>query len=58
MQSSHHSSWWQKIGQDNSQYNNSWKNGLYIMMSIFTLSDLYDKVADNIILLGEKERPV
>jgi DNA repair exonuclease SbcCD ATPase subunit len=25
---------------------------------IFTLSDLYDKVADNIILLGEKERPV
>ena len=25
---------------------------------IFTLSDLYDKVADNIILLGEKERPL
>jgi uncharacterized protein YhaN len=25
---------------------------------IFTLGDLYDKVADNIILLGEKERPV
>jgi DNA repair exonuclease SbcCD ATPase subunit len=25
---------------------------------IFTLSNLYDKVADNIILLGEKERPV
>jgi uncharacterized protein YhaN len=24
---------------------------------IFTLSDLYDEVADNIILLGEKERP-
>jgi uncharacterized protein YhaN len=24
---------------------------------IFTLGDLYDKVADNIILLGEKERP-
>jgi len=25
---------------------------------IFTLSDLYDKVADNVILLGEKERPL
>ena len=25
---------------------------------IFTLSDLYDEVADNIILLGEKERPL
>jgi DNA repair exonuclease SbcCD ATPase subunit len=25
---------------------------------IFTLSDLYDNVADNIILLGEKERPL
>ena len=25
---------------------------------IFTLGDLYDKVADNIILLGEKERPL
>jgi len=25
---------------------------------IFTLSDLYDKVADNIILLGERERPL
>jgi len=25
---------------------------------IFTLSDLYDKVADNIILLGEKEKPL
>jgi len=25
---------------------------------IFTLSDLYDKVADNIILLGEEERPL
>ena len=25
---------------------------------IFTLSDLYDKVADNIILLGEKDRPL
>jgi len=25
---------------------------------IFTLSDLYDKVADNIVLLGEKERPL
>jgi len=25
---------------------------------IFTLSDLYDKVADNIILLNEKERPL
>jgi len=25
---------------------------------IFTLSDLYDKVADNIIPLGEKERPL
>jgi exonuclease SbcC len=25
---------------------------------IFTLGDLYDKVADNIILLGEKKRPL
>jgi uncharacterized protein YhaN len=25
---------------------------------IFTLGDLYDKVADNIILLGEKEKPL